>query len=525
MKVLMINPDFPESYWSFPEQLKFLSAKTMLPPLGLLTVAALLPKDWDVKLVDLAVQPVTDLDWAWADLVMLSGMQIQKNGLLALVQEAKRRKKPVVVGGPYPTSVPEEPLAAGCDFLVKGEGENTLPILIEMLDRGESKGVIELDEKPDLSRTPVPRFDLVDFRNYATMGIQTSRGCPFDCEFCDIINLYGSKPRYKSSDQIIAELEALYQLGWRSTVFICDDNFIGSKKHAKSLLIDMNIWMKEHSSPFGFITQASVNLGQDLEMIDLMTEPNFSTVFIGLESPDEDVLAIANKYQNIRNPMLESVNNINKNGLTVLGSFIIGFDGEKLGAGKRIASFVDASNMPVVMINKLQAPPNTKLWDRLKREKRLREQIGSGNSTIGGMNFTPSRPETDIDREFVELWDEVYNASNFFRRTYNYYINMRPTRKAMAKIRGEIIPSKPAKYRPTRSFSRTLLDISQFLRLCFLQGVISEARLQFWKQLFGILRKNPSRFVQYLTACAMGEDMFKLRRSILRTYREGQSGR
>ncbi len=518
MKVLMINPDFPQSYWSFPEQLKFQTANTMLPPLGLLTVAALLPKNWDIRLVDLAAQPTSDIDWEWADLVMLSGMLIQQNGLLDLIKEAKRRGKTVVTGGPYPTSVPGEPIEAGCDFLVKGEGENTIPILIEKLKQGQLNGIIEHPEKPDLSQSPVPRFDLVDFRNYASLGIQTSRGCPFDCEFCDIINLYGSKPRYKTSSQIVSELEAIYKLGWRNTVFICDDNFIGSRKHAKSLLKDMNVWMKSHSSPFTFITQASINLGQDKEMIDLMTEPNFSTVFVGLESPDEDVLAMANKFQNIRNPMLESVKNINKNGLTVLGSFIIGFDGEKPGAGQRIASFVDASNIPVVMINKLQAPPNTKLWDRLKREKRLCEQVGTGNSTIGEMNFLPSRAETEIDREFVALWDEVYDAPNFFRRTYNYYITMRPTRKAMTKREGRKYLAKPVAYGSSFSLQKSLSDLFQFLRLCWRQGVISKARVQYWKQFCGILRKNPSRFIQYLTACAMGEDMFELRRKILEAH-------
>jgi radical SAM superfamily enzyme YgiQ (UPF0313 family) len=518
LKILMINPDFPPSYWSFPEQLKFQAAKTMLPPLGLLTVAAILPQHWEIRLVDLAAQPATDLDWAWADLVMLSGMLIQKDELLVLIREAKRRGKTVVTGGPYATSVPDEPLAAGCDFVVKGEAENTIPILIEKLKQGQLNGVIEYPEKPDVSQTPVPRFDLIDFRNYASLGIQTSRGCPFDCEFCDIVNLYGSKPRYKTSSQIISELDAIYKLGWRSTVFICDDNFIGSRKHAKSLLKDMNTWMKDHSSPFSFITQASVNLGQDKEMIDLMTEPNFSTVFVGLESPDEDVLAIANKFQNIRNPMLESVRNINKNGLTVLGSFIIGFDGERPGAGQRIASFVDIANIPVVMINKLQAAPNTKLWDRLKKEKRLCEQLGSGNSTIGEMNFLPSRPETDIDREFVALWDEVYDASNFLRRTYNYYLTMRPTRKAMAKLEGRKSAPESITPRSGVSLYKSLLDLSHLLRLCWLQGVVSKARVQYWKQFFGILRRNPSRFVQYLTACAMGEDMFELKRKIIEAH-------
>lgn len=513
MKILLINPKFPPSYWSFPEQIKFSDAKTLLPPLGLLTVAALLPQDWGIRLVDLAAQPKSDLDWDWPDLVMISGMLIQRNELLDLVREAKNRGKTVVVGGPYSTSVPDEPLAAGCDFLVRGEAENTISLLLESLEGGQAGGVIENPEKPDLTRSPVPRFDLLNLRNYTTLGIQTSRGCPFDCEFCDIINLYGSKPRYKTSTQVVNELETIYKLGWRDGVFICDDNFIGSKKHAKALLKDMNTWMKANSSPFSFFTQASINLGQDLELIDLMTEPNFSTVFIGLESPDEDVLAIANKFQNIRNPLLESVKNINRNGITVLGSFIIGFDGEKPGAGKRIASFMDATNIPIAMFNKLQATPNTKLWDRLKSEGRLRENVGSGDSLGGDLNFVPLRSEFEIQREFMYLWDHVYDPSNFLKRTYNYYLTMRPTRKAMAKQQGLVIPLGQSQERPP--LQRVVFDLNKLIRLSWRQGVVSKARFQYWKQFFGILRKNPSRFIQYLTTCAMGEDMYEIRRKFL----------
>ncbi len=230
MKILLINPEFPNSYWSFPEQLKFMNAKTMNPPLGLITLAALLPRDWDIRLVDLATQPRSDIDWNWPDLVMISAMLIQQNNFIELIREAKNKGKTVVVGGPYATSVPEDSLAAGCDFLVRGEGENTIPLLLESLKQGLSGGVIENPEKPDLSLSPVPRFDLLNLRNYEALGIQTSRGCPFGCEFCDIINLYGPKPRYKTPAQVVNELDAVYKLGWRDVIFICDDNFIGSRK-------------------------------------------------------------------------------------------------------------------------------------------------------------------------------------------------------------------------------------------------------------------------------------------------------
>ncbi|MGC8602218.1 MAG: B12-binding domain-containing radical SAM protein [Desulfomonilaceae bacterium] len=512
MKILLINPDLPASYWSFPEQLKFLGAKTMNPPLGLLTVAALLPKDWEIRLVDLAAQPESDLDWDWPDIVMITGMLIQKHNLIELIKEAKSRGKTVVVGGPYPTSVPEEPLAAGCDFLVRGEGENTIPLLLESLARGESRGIIENSDKPDLTFSPVPRFDLLNLRNYEAMGIQTSRGCPFGCEFCDIINLYGSKPRYKSPKQVIDELDAVYKLGWRGVIFICDDNFIGSRKNAVALLKDMDIWMKANSSPFSFITQASINLGQDLELIDLMTPPNFATVFVGLESPDEDVLAGANKFQNIRNPLLESVRNINRNGLTVLGSFIIGFDGEKPGMGKRITAFVNETNIPIIMFNKLQPIPNTKLWDRLKAEGRLLEGKDGGNFITSELNYIPSRPESEIDQEFIDVWDELYSHSNLLTRSYKYYLTMRPTRKAVAKKQGVKVPENRSERRGLRAI---LLDISQIVRLSWRQGIVSSARFQYWRQLFCMIQKNPSRLVPYLTSLVMAEDMFKIRKEII----------
>lgn len=512
MKVLLINPSSPPSYWSFPEQMKFAETRTLLPPLGLLTVAALLPHGWELRLVDLMAQPRSDIDWDWPDIVMITGMLIQRKEILSLVREAKERGKTVVVGGPYASSVPDDPLAAGCDFLVRGEAENTISLLLERIGSKQTGIVIERSEKPDLSDSPIPRFDLVNLSNYSTLGIQTSRGCPFDCEFCDIVNLYGAKQRHKTPKQVVEELETIYRLGWRDVVFICDDNFIGSKKHARELLKEMNVWMKANSSPFSFMTQASINLGQDLELIDMMTEPNFSTVFIGLESPDDEVLTTANKFQNIKNPMMESVQNINRNGMTVLGSFIIGLDGEKPGVGARIRSFINSTNIPIVMFNRLEATPNTKLWDRLQNEGRLGKHLAYEGSLCGDMNFVTYRPESEIRQDFIDCWDHVYDRSNFLSRTYKYYLTMRPTRKTLARQSG-IGERHVSKERP--KLSRILIDIRKFCRLSWRQGVVSNCRLQFWKQFLGILRQNPSRLVPYLTACSMGEDMFKIRKEIL----------
>ena len=369
MKALLITPQFPSSFWSLAETCNFGDRKTLLPPLGLLTVAALLPQEWEFRLVDLNTRALAPEDWLWADLVLITGMIIQRQGVLGLVREAKEREKTVIVGGPYATSLPQEVLEAGADFLVRGEGETTISRLLEALRKGQPGGVIAEDGKPEMTISPVPRFDLLTLDDYVTMGIQTSRGCPFDCEFCDIVSLYGRKPRYKDPGQVIAELETLYRLGWRGVVLISDDNFIGNPNHARAILTQLIPWMQAHGEPFGFWTQASVNLGQDREMIDLLTAANFSYIFLGVETPEPDLLRAAGKYQNLRNPLKDSLAAINANGLNMVASFIIGFDGEQSGAGDRIAEFVEELDIPIMMINILQPLPNTRLWERLEKER------------------------------------------------------------------------------------------------------------------------------------------------------------
>ncbi len=515
MNVLLINPELSLSFWSLRKSCKLTGRKTLGPPLGLITVAALLPREWQLRLVDLNTRRLTEADWNWADIVMISAMFLQKNGLLALVREGKQKGKITVVGGPYPTSMPGEMLEAGCDFIVRGEAENTIPLLLETLNEERKGIVIENDARPDISNSPVPRFDLLRLNDYGTLSIQTSRGCPFDCEFCDVISLFGRKPRYKNPDQVILELETLYRLGVRRQVFICDDNFIGSKRHARGILHRMLPWMENHNKPFGFTIQASVDLGQDMEMIDLMTEANFGEVIVGIESPDKDVLERTRKYQNLRNPLAESLNNICKNGLSVIGSFIIGFDGEKRGAGERICSLVDETNIPIVMVNTLQAPPNTQLWHRLKKEGRLLEDRGTGEATFTMPNFVPTRPEPEIIDEYTKAWDYLYEPCRFLERTYHYYLTMRPTRLAMAMAKGEKVP--PSRLKPgKRPLRCRLREIPAFVHFLLRRGICPPYMCQFWRQLIGIWRKNPSRMHKYLANCIMGEDLIDIRDEILK---------
>jgi radical SAM superfamily enzyme YgiQ (UPF0313 family) len=512
MRALLVCPEFPLSFWSFQKSCRLRGSKTVNPPLGLLTVAALLPQEWEMRLVDLNTGRLTEADWQWADLVLISAMYIQRAGLLALVREAKLRGKTVVAGGPHPTSLPEAALEAGCDFVVRGEGENTIPLLLEAMRLGRT-GVIENADKPDLATSPIPRFDLLHLKDYATVTIQTSRGCPFDCEFCDVVNLFGRIPRYKAPKQVIAELEALHRLGARGSVFICDDNFIGSKKHARALLAELTPWMRSRGEPFSFLTQASVNLGQDPELMDLMTAANLDKVFIGIESPDEQVLHTSHKYHNIKHPLVESLRNLQENGLAVIGSFIIGLDGERSGAGQRISAFLEETAIPMAMLGVLQAAPHTSLWQRLEKEGRLRPDVGDDGGTFAALNYEPDRPEAEIMQEYVAAWDYLYDPSRFLARAYRYHLAICPRRRAPALAPGSPGPGdRVADQGLARR--RMLLDAKALCKILWWQGVRAPYRRQFLTQLLGMWRRNPSRLAEYLLTCAMGEDLFDLRKVV-----------
>jgi radical SAM superfamily enzyme YgiQ (UPF0313 family) len=513
MKALLLYPELPYSFWSLKETCKISGRKTLLPPLGLLTAAALLPQDWEFRLVDLNTRALSEADWDWADLVLVSGMIIQQNGILGLIQEAKQRGKISVAGGPYVTSLPGAVLEAGVDFLVRGEGEVTIPHFLAALGQGLRGGVFAEDRKPDLAASPVPRFDLINFADYNDMGIQTSRGCPYDCEFCDIVNLFGRVPRYKSPEQVIRELETLYRLGWRRNVFINDDNFIGNKKHARAILSRLIPWNKSRGEPFGFWTQTSVNLAQDPALIDLMTEANFNSVFLGVETPETKILSRSRKYHNLRQPLAESLDTINARGLTLVGSFIIGFDHEPRGAGDRIYEFVEECNIPMVMLNLLEVLPNTRLWDRLAQEGRLLPGQTSGDFFDLSLNYLPTRPRQEIVAEYVRALDRIYEPSGYLARVYRYYLNMRPTRRALAGKKGNEAARKPSP--PSSDLDSKGQDLLSLVNLIWRQGIRPSYRGQFWRQLLGIYRHNPSRLKTYLVSCARGENFFALREEIL----------
>lgn len=503
MKALLIYPLFPKTFWSYEKILELVNRKVLLPPLGLVTVAAILPQQWEFKLVDRNVRDVSEDEWAWADVVILSAMIVQKEDMAAQIREAKRRGKRVAVGGPYPTSMPEEMDEMGVDFLIMDEGEITLPMFVEALERGETCGRFTSNgEKPDVTNTPIPRYDLLEMKAYDSMSVQFSRGCPFQCEFCDIIVLYGRKPRTKTPEQLLAELQYLYDLGWRGGVFMVDDNFIGNKRNVKLLLRELKEWQAERGYPFRFDTEASLDLADDDEMIDLMLECNFAAVFMGIETPDTDSLQLTKKFQNMRSPLLESIDKVTHAGLRVIAGFIVGFDGEKSGAGQRIVDFAEITGIPTTTFAMLQALPNTALWHRLEKEGRLRAKDGNINQTTL-MNFVPTRPVEEIAREYVDAFRQLYEPVQYLNRVYRYFLKLGAPRV------------RPAFKMPEWVVVRALLLV------CWRQGVVRNTRWIFWHHLFHILIKNPAVAEQYLAVCAHNEHFMEYR-DIVRDQIEAQ---
>lgn len=497
MKALLLYPQFPQSFWSYDRFMEIAGFKAVIPPLGIITVAALLPKEWEIRFCDRNVNLETDADWQWCDLVILSAMLVQKPDFHALIQKAVKLGKKVAVGGPYPTSLPQEALDSGAHYLILDEGEITVPQFIEALNQGEAQGIFRSPEKPDVTQSPMPRFDLLKRDAYFMMAIQFSRGCPFNCEFCDIITLYGRKPRTKEPSQAIAELQKLYDLGWRGSLFIVDDNFIGNQRNVKRFLRELIPWVKQHNYPFTFMTEASVNLAEDDELLDLMKQAGFYAVFLGIETPDQDSLKVTHKLQNTRHPLIEACRKINQAGMLIYAGFILGFDGERSGAGERIEAFVEQSSIPQPMLGILQALPNTQLWHRLQKEQRLVEGVGitkvGDQNTL--MNFTPTRPVAEIAKEYVEGFWNLYEPKNYLKRCF----------KQCLKINSSVERKQTMQF----PLGKGLRLVSQVI---WHQGIRRpEIRGQFWQQLLTIMLIKPQVLNMYLGLCAAGEHFWEYR--------------
>jgi radical SAM superfamily enzyme YgiQ (UPF0313 family) len=419
--VLMVYPRFLEAtFWNFAAACELFGAKYPSAPLGQITVAALLPKSWNIRLLDRNAEELTDADLDWADLVMTGGMLPQHNDLIEVIRIAQARGKPVAVGGPGPTSVPVAYRHA--DFQVLGEAEGIIDKFITAWESGARSGVFEAEKfQADVTKSPIPRFDLLNFDHYLHIGVQFSRGCPFTCEFCDIIELYGRVPRMKTPPQMLAELDELYRLGYRGHVDFVDDNLIGNKKAVKAFLPHLTRWLEEHDYPFEFTTEASLNLADDPELLQLMNEANFVGVFTGIESPDPDMLNAMRKKQNTRRNIAESIHRIYGAGMFVTAGFIVGFDSEKASMAEAMVELIEEAAIPVATVGLLYALPNTQLTRRLTKEGRLHPApeiipVGYGDQCLMGLNFDTLRPRRDILRDYEHILRKIYDPEAFARR-------------------------------------------------------------------------------------------------------------
>lgn len=462
MNVLLVYPEHPVTFWSFTYALKFINKKSNLPPLGILTVASMLPKEWNLKLVDMNTKPLKDKDLMWADYVFVSAMNIQKDSARRVLDRAKAFGKKTVGGGPLFTCDPDD--FDDVDHLLLYEGEICIPKFLRDLENNCAKHKYEFVEYPQLTETPVPAWGLIDLNKYVMLCIQYSRGCPFHCDFCNVVSLFGHTPRTKTTGQIIGELEAIYNLGWRGSIFFVDDNFIGNKRKLKQeVLPALRDWLKKRKYPFSFFTEASINISDDEELMELMSEAGFDTVFIGIETVDEDSLAECNKVQNRKRDLVEDVRRIQHHGIQVQGGFILGFDSDKPSVFSNMVDFIQNSGIVTAMVGMLNAPKGTKLFERMKQEGRLLDDFTGSNET--GINFMPKMNKDDLINGYYSVMRSIYSPKNYYERVKTFLETYRP-KKYLSKNGGFGVRS-----------------ISAFIRACFHLGIASTGRLEYWKLL------------------------------------------
>jgi radical SAM superfamily enzyme YgiQ (UPF0313 family) len=496
-RCLLIHPKFsPYSFWNFIEVSKIVGAKYQAAPLGLMTVAALLPQEWEIKLIDTNVEPLLDEHFDWADLVFTGGMLPQQIGILDIITLSHQRNKPVVVGGPDPTSQPH--LYQSADYLVLGEGEVTIPFFLNDLANGCKSGEYVTAEYADMTKAVVPRFDLINFDNYIHLNIQFTRGCPFNCEFCDIVELYGRKPRSKTPEQMVKEIQTLYDLNYRGHIDIVDDNFIGNKKQVKETLRAIKEWSKLNNYPFYYGTEASINLADDDELLQLMRDVDFRLVFTGLETPEDEVLEKVNKKINMNRSVIEATKKISSYGMVVNAGFIIGFDNENGQTAKRMNEFIQDTGICTAMLGLMYALPNTKLTKRLRQEGRLFEEFSvftDNNTQIdqasSGLNFITLRPRIDILKDFVEVISYIYKPEHYYKRVIHTCLNLKVTNKYKHNLKKT--------FKNLRSFSRILRRVG-FNRI---------TGKSFWKMFFTVLLKNPKAIEWGISLSAMFIHFYK----------------
>src|SRR5438874_8849525 len=488
MNALLIYPEFPDTFWSFRHALKFIGKKSAFPPLGLLTISSMLPASWSRRLVDMNVRTLTAADLKWADVVFASAMYVQKESLKQVIAQSKALGKTVVVGGPYASMGLNEAIEA--DHIFVGEVETTFPDFIDDFEHGEAKAVYEAPERPALSLTPIPDFGLAEMSKYSDMCVQYSRGCPFNCEFCDIIEIYGRVPRTKSNQQMLLELDALRATGWRGTVFIVDDNFIGNKRNVKRLLPDLASWQERNGRPFEFLTEASVNLADDDALLEDMRRARFRRVFLGIETPVVESLKEAQKGQNTRGDMVDSVKKIQGYGMEVMAGFIVGFDNDPEDIFERQINFIRESAIPLAMVGLLTALPDTQLWRRLKKEGRLIAE-SSGENTNCELNFVTKMDAARLVEGYKAIMRTVYNSREYYQR-------------ALECLR-RVPQDGPAPNKHT-----ALTGALAVARITVKLGVLDRERREFWRFFTRAVAEHREKFAVSMRLAAMGYHFRKL---------------
>ncbi len=493
MNILLVSPEIPATLFSFKYALGFLK-KSASPPLGLLTVASMLPEDCNTRLVDLNIHKLKDSDLEWSDYVFLSGMDVQKKSFREVAARCKSMGVKVIAGGPMVTFEHEH--FPEIDHFVLKEVETVLPEFIRDLEKGEARRVYAADEFPDINSTPVPKWDLLDIKRYYTMNVQYSRGCPFNCEFCSISTLNGRKVRTKNVEQFITELESLRLHGWKGSVFVVDDNFIGnSKKLKREILPAMIEWSRENNYPFNFGAEASIDLSDDPELMGMMVEAGFDSVFVGIETPNEGSLSECDKKQNLKRDMIKSVKTLQRNGLMVTAGFIVGFDSDPPSIFEEQASFIQKSGIVAAMVGVLNAPPGSRLFARLREEGRLiREHSVTGDNTDGSTNIIPKMNYQKLTDGYRNLMDWLYSDKKYYERVKTFLSEYRPAAKGGKKFKFSHIPA-----------------LSRFL---WKLGITTRGRWYFWKLLFLGLFRYPRTFPTVVTLAAYGFHFRKVINSI-----------
>jgi len=486
MKILMVYPEFPDTFWSFKHALKFIRKKATSPPLGLLTVGALLPEDWEKRLIDLNIRSLSTRDLAWADYVFISGMTVQSDSAKRIISRCNRKGVPVIAGGPLFTMDYQD--FPGVKHYILNEAEITLPLFLYDLKKGQARRLYSTDQYPDIRKTPAPLWSMLNMHEYEVMPLQFSRGCPFNCDFCNVTALLGHRPRIKNTEQVLVELDGLYHQGWKNSVFFVDDNFIGNKKYLKEELLPALIRWRKGKTGFTFSTEASINLADDPKLIELLVAAGFNKVFIGIETPEESALEECGKSQNMKRDLVQDVKTLQRSGIEVQAGFIVGFDSDNQTIFQRQIDFIQKSGIVTAMVGLLQAPLGTKLYSRLKKEQRIQGKM-SGDNVDGSTNIVPVMGLEKLREGYQYLMKNIYAPKQYYQRVKTFLEEYQPV-KFKIRLSGQ--------------------HILAFFRSIYLLGIVNRERRHFWDLLFWTLKEKPAQFSKAITMAIYGYHFNKI---------------